>query len=87
MVLENTFESLLDFKVIQPVHPKRNQSWILIGRTGTEAETPMLWPQEIKTWLTEKDPDARNGWKQEEKATTEDEMVGWHHWLDVHEFE
>ena len=82
VVLENTLESLLDCKEIQPVHPKGNQSWIFIGRTDAEAETPILWPPEAKNWLTGKDPDAGKDWRQEE-----DEMVGWHHWLDEHEFE
>ena len=73
-------------KEIQPVHPKGNQSWIFIGRTDAEAETPVLWPPDAKNWLTGKDPDAGKDWRWE-KGTTEDEMVGWHHWLDGHEFE
>ena len=75
----------LDCKEIQPVHPKGNQSWIFIGRTDVEAETSVLWPS-AKNWLIEKDPDAGEDWKQE-KGTTEDEMVGWHHQFDGHEFE
>ena len=86
VVLEKTLESPLDFKEIQPVHPKGNQSWIFIGRTDAEAETPILWPPDVKNWLTGKAPDAGKDWMQEEKGTTEDEMVGWHHWLDGHEF-
>ena len=87
VVLENTLESPLDCKEIQPVHPKGIQSWIFIGRTDAEAETPILWPPDVKIWLIWKDPDAGKDWRQEEKAMTEDEMVGWHHWLDGHEFE
>ena len=87
VVLENTLESPLDFKEIKPVHPKGNQSWIFIGRTDAEAETPILWPPDVKNWLTGKDPDAGKDWRQEEKGMTEDEMVGWHHQLDGHEFE
>ena len=80
-------ESPLDFKEIQPVHPKGDQSWIFIGRTDAEAEAPVLWPPDVKSWLLGKDPDAGKDWRQEEKGTTEDEMVGWHHRLDGHEFE
>ena len=87
MVLEKTFESPLDSKEIQPVHPEGNQSWIVIGRTDVEAETPILWPPDVKNWLTGKDPDAGKDWRWEEKGTTEDEMVGWHHRLNWHEFE
>ena len=87
MVLKKTLESLLNFKEIQPVHPKGNQSWIFIGRTGVEAETPILWPPDVKNWLIWKDPGAGKDWRREEKGTTEDEMVGWHHRLDGHEFE
>ena len=87
VVLEKTPESPLDCKEIQPIHPKGNQSWIFIGRTEAEAETPILWPPDAKNWLTGKDPDERKDWKQEEKGTTEDEIVGWHHRLDRHEFE
>ena len=86
VVLEKTLESPLDFKEIQPVHPK-DQSWVFIGRTDAEAETPMLWPPYAKSWLIGKDPDAGRDWGQEEKGTTEDEMAGWHHLLDGHEFE
>ena len=70
---------------IQPVHPKGNQSWV--GRTDAEAETPILWPPDAKNWLIGKDPDAGKDWRWERKGTTEDEMVGWHHWLNGHEFE
>ena len=87
VVLENTLESLLDCKEIQPVHPKGDQSWVFIGRTDAEAGTPILWPPDAKSWLTGKDPDAGKDWRQEEKGTTEDKMVGWHHQLDGHEFE
>ena len=87
VVLEKTPESPLDCKVIQPAHPKGNQSWIFIGRTDAEAETPMLWPPDAKNWLIGKDPDAGKDWRLEEKGTTEDEMVGWHHWLNGHDFE
>ena len=80
------FESPLDCEEIQPVHPKRNQSWIFIGRTDIEAETPILWPPDMKNWLTGKDPEAGKDWRQEEKGTTEDEMVGWYHQLNGHEF-
>ena len=73
--------------MIQPVHPKRNQSRIFIGRTDAEAEAPILWPPGVKSWLTGKDADAEKDWRQEEKGTTEDEMAGWHHWLSGHEFE
>ena len=79
VVLEKTLESLLDSKEIQPVNPKGNQSWILIGRTDAIAEIPVLWPPDAKNWLTGKDPDAGEDWRQEKKGTTEDEMVGWHH--------
>ena len=85
VVLEKTLESPLDCKEIQPVHPKGNQSWILIGRTDAEAETPILWPPDAKNWLIEKGPDAGKVLRQEEKGTTEDEMAGWHHRLDGHE--
>ena len=87
VVLEKTLESPLDCKQIKPGNPKGNQSWIFIGRTDVVAETPILWPPDLKNWLIGKDPDAGKGWRQEEKAMTEDEMVGWHHWLDDHEFE
>ena len=85
-VLEKTLESPLGCKEIQPVHPKGNQSWIFLGRTDAEAETPILWPPHAKSWFTGKDPDAGRDWGQE-KGTTEDEKAGWHHWLDGHEFE
>ena len=87
VVLEKTLESPLNCKEIQPVHHKGNQSWIFIGRTDAEVETPILWPPDAKNWLTRKDPDAGKDWRREEKGTTEDEMVGWHHWLNGHEFE
>ena len=87
VVLEKTLKSPLDSKEIQPVHPKGNQFWMFIGRTDVESETPIFWPPDEKNWLTGKDPDARKDWRQEEKGTTEDEMIGWHHWLDGHEFE
>ena len=87
VVLENTLESPFDCKEIQPVHPKGDQSWIFIGRTDSEAETPILWPPEAKKWLTRKDPDSGKDWRQEEKGMTEDEMVGWHHQLNGHEIE
>ena len=87
VVLEKTLERPLDSKEIQPVHPKGNQSWIFIGRTDVEAETPILWLPEAKNWLFGKDPDAGKDWRWEEKGTIEDEMVGWHHWLNGHEFE
>ena len=86
VVLEKTLESPLDCKEIQPVHPKGDQSWVFIGRTDAEAETPVLWPADGKSWLIGKDPDAGRDWGQEEKGTTEDEMAGWHHWLDGHGF-
>ena len=87
VVLVKTLESPLDCKEIQPVHPKGNQSWMFIGRTDAEAETPKLWPPEVKSQLTGKDPDAGNNWRREEKGTTEDEMAGWHHQLNGLEFE
>ena len=87
MVLEKTLESPLDSNEIKPVNPKRSQSWIFIGRTDVEAETPILWPSDVKNWLLGKDPDAGKDWRQEEKGMTEDEMVGWHHQLNGHEFE
>ena len=79
MVLEKTLESALDCEEIQPVHPKGDQSWVFIGRTDAEAETPILWPPDVESWLIGKDPDAGRDWGQEEKGTTEDEMAGWHH--------
>ena len=87
MVLEKVLESPLDCKEIQPVHPKGDQSWVFIGRTDAEAETPVLWSHHVKSWLIGKDPDAGRDWGQEEKRATEDEMVGWHLWLDGHGFE
>ena len=87
VVLEKTLESPLDCKEIKPVHPKGDQSWVFIGRTDAEAETPIIWPPDVKSWLIGKDPDAGKDWRQEEKGMTEDEMVGWHHWLNGHEFE
>ena len=86
VVLEETLESPLDFKEIQPVHPKGNQSWIFFVRTDTKSETPILWPPDSKNWLIGKDPDAGKDWRQEEKGKTEDEVVGWHHQLNGHEF-
>ena len=86
VVLEKTLESPLDWKEIQPVHPKGNQSWVFIGGTDTEAETPILWPPDAESWLIGKDPDAGKNWGQEEKGTTEDEMVGWHHRHNGHGF-
>ena len=87
VVLEKTLESPLGCKEIQPVHHKRDQSCVFIGRVDVEAETPILWPPDAKSWLIGKDPDAGKDWGQEEKGTTEDEMVGWHHQLNGHEFE
>ena len=87
VVLEKTIESPLDSKEIQPVHPKENQSWIFIGRNDAEAETPILWPPEVKSQLIGKDSDAGKDWGQEEKGTTQDEKVGWHLWLNGNEFE
>ena len=85
VLLEKTLESPLDCKEIQPVHPK-DQSWVFIGRTDAEAETPILWPPDAKSWLIWKDPDAGKDWGQEEKGMIEDEIVGWHHRLDGHGF-
>ena len=84
MVLEKTLESPLDCKEIQAVHPKGRKSWVLIGSTDAEAEAVIIWPPNAKNWLIGKDPDARRDWGQKEKGTTEDEMAGWHHWLDGH---
>ena len=86
VVLEKTLESPLDCREIQPVHPKGDQSWVFIGRTNVEAETPILWPPDVKSWLIGKDPDAGKDWRQEEKGMTEGEMAGWHHQLNGHEF-
>ena len=80
---EDSWESLGQ-KEIQPVYPKGDQSWMFFGRTDVEAETPILWPPDVKSWLNGKDPDAGKDWRQEEKGTTEDEMVGWHHRFDGH---
>ena len=85
-MLEKTPESPLDSKEIQPVHPKGDQSWVFIGTTDVEAETPVFWPPDVRSWLIWKDPDAGKDWRQK-KEMTEDEMVGWHHRLDGHEFE
>ena len=87
VVLEKTLESPLDCKEIQPVHPKENQSQIFTESTDVEAETPILWPPDAKNWLIGKDPDTARDWRQEEKGTTEDEMIGWHHRLNGLEFE
>ena len=84
MVLEKILESPLDCKEIKPVNPKGNQPWIFIGRTDAKAEAPILWPPDAKSRLTGKDPDAGKDWRQKGKGTIEDEMVGWHHWLDEH---
>ena len=86
-MLERTLESPLDCKEIQPIHPKGDQSWVFTGRTDAEAETPALWPPHAKNWLLGEDPDAGRDWWPEEKGTTEDEMAGWDHRLDGHEFE
>ena len=86
VVLEKTLESPLDCKEIQPVHPKGDQSWVFIGRTDVEAETPIFWLPHAKGWLIWKDPDAGKDWVQEEKGKTEDQMIGWYHWLNGHEF-
>ena len=82
-----TLESPLDFREIQPVHSKGYHSWVFFGRTDAKAETPVLWPPHVKSWLIGKDPDAGRDWGQEEKGTTEDEMAGWHHWLNGRESE
>ena len=87
VVLEKTLESPLDYKEIQPVHPKGDQSWLFIGKTDVEAETPRLWPPDVKSLLIWKDPEAGKDWGQEEKGMTEGEMAGWHHHLDGCEFE
>ena len=85
--MDNSSELPLDCKEIKPVNSKGNQSWIFMERTDVEVETPVLWPSDAKNWLIGKDPDAGKDWQQEEKGTTEEEMIGWHHWLDGHEFE
>ena len=87
VVLGKIFESPLDCKGIKPVHPKGNQFWVLIGRTDAKAETAVLWPLDAKNWLTRKDPDAGKDCRQEENGMIENDMVGWHHWLDEHKFE
>ena len=87
VVLEKTLERPLDCKEIKPVNPEGNQSWIFIERTDAEAETLILWPPDVKNWLIGKDPDAVKCWRREKKETTEDQMVGWDHRLDVHKFE
>ena len=87
VVLDKTLANPLDYKDIQPGNPKGNKSWIFIGRTDAEAETPIPWPSDVKNWLIGKDPDVGKDWRQEEKGTTEDEIVGWHHQLNGHEFE
>ena len=86
MVLEKSLESPLDFKEIQPVHPKGDLSWLFTGRTNAKVETLILWPPHAKSCLIGKDPDAGRDWGKEEKGTTEDEMAGWHHQLNGHEF-
>ena len=86
-MLEKGLESPLDCKEIQSVHPKGNQSWIFIGKTDVEAETPIFWPPDVKSWFFGKDPDAGKDLRQEEKGMTDDEMVEWHHQLNGHEFE
>jgi len=87
VVLEKTLQGPLDCKEIQPVHSEGDQPWDFFGRNDTKAETPVLWPPHEKSWLIRKDSDAGRDWGQEEKGTTEDEMAGWHHWLDGHESE
>ena len=87
VALDKIIESPWDCKEIQPVNPEGNQSWIFIGRTDAEAEAPILWPPDVKSWLIRKDPDAGKDWRWEEKGMTEDQMVGWHHRLDEHVFE
>ena len=86
VVLEKTLESPLDCKEIKPVHSEGDQSWVFIGRTDIEAETPILWPPDVKSWIILKHPDAEKDWGQEQKGLTEDELVGWHHQLNGHEF-
>ena len=87
VVLQKTLESPLDSKEIQPVHSEGDQPWVFFGRTDAKAETPILWPLHVKSWLVGNDSDAGKDWRREEKGMTEDEMVGWHHWLNEHEFE
>ena len=87
VVLEKTFESPMGSKEIKPVNPKGNQPWMFIGMTDAEAGAPIHWPPDVKSWLIGKDPDSGKDWRQKEKGMTEGEMVGWHHWLNGHEFE
>ena len=87
VVLEKTLESLLDSKEVKPINPKGNQPWIFMERTDVEIEAPILWPPTVKNWLIRKDPDAGKDWRQEKKGTAEDEVVGWHHGHNGHEFE
>ena len=87
VVLEKTLESPLDGKEIKPVNPEGNQSWIFTGRADAKAETPIFWPPHVKSWLIRKDPDVGKDWRWEEKVMTKDEMIGWHHQLDGHEFQ
>ena len=87
VVLEKILEGPLDCKEIKPVNPEGNQFWLFIGKTDAEAKVPIIWPPDAKNWLIGKDPDAGKNWRQEEKGPTQDKMVGWHHWLDGHEFE
>ena len=87
MVLEKTLESPLDCKEIKPVNPKRNQPWIFIGRTDAEVEAPLPWPPDEKNEVIRKDPDAGKDWRQKEEEMAKDEVIGWHHWLNGHEFE
>ena len=87
VVLEKTLESPSDCQEIQPVNPKGSQSWIFVARTDAEAETPIFWPPDVNNWFLGKDPHAGTNWRQEEKGMTEDEMVGWHHWINEHESE
>ena len=86
VIFEKTLESPLDYREIQPVHPEEDQSWVFIGWSDVEAKAPVLWPPDAESWFIGKDPDAEKDWRQEEKGTTEDEMVGWHHWLNGHWF-
>ena len=86
VVFEKILESPLDCKEIKPVHPEGNQSWMFIGRTDVEAEAPILWPPDVESWLIGKNPNAERDWGQEEKGVTEDEIVGWHHWLNGYGF-
>ena len=87
VILEKTLESPLGYKEIQPVHPKRDQSWMFIGKTDAEVETAILWPPDVKSWLIGKDPDAEKDWRLEEKGMTEDEVIEWYHWHDEYDFE